>query len=73
MKNIDFYKDWPGLVEPHSEKDAPKGWGTLHFDPHRSKLIVSDDVSFYSKDRIPSAWHRFWIRLFLGWKWERVE
>lgn len=28
---------------------------------------------YWSLTRKPSAWHRFWVRVVLGWTWEDAQ
>ena len=63
--NIDFYKDWPGLGEPHSDKDLPKGWGMLDMN----KTAVSGSRPFlrisFARWRYKSTAYFYHERLFV--------
>ena len=40
----------------------------------RSRLIIAPgELSFQFSRPFPSAWHRFWYRVLLGWEWERID
>jgi hypothetical protein len=40
--------------------------------PVRAVLYVSNVMRLESPDPPPNLWLRFWQRVLLGWRWERV-
>ena len=57
--------------EPGTLAMCPKVYS---FQKERSRLVVAkNELSFQFSRPFPSAWHRFWYRVLLGWEWERID
>lgn len=39
----------------------------------RSAIHITPNFSIAVKDDMPNWWFRLWCRLFLGWRWVRVD
>ena len=40
--------------------------------PSLSILTINENFQVHFTDPMPGRWHRFWYRVLLGWKWEKV-
>jgi len=38
----------------------------------KSTLKINEDLKISFIEKMPNWWFRLWLRLFLGWKWEKL-
>ena len=57
------FRDWLGLGSSNMVKRAS----------YQSALCVNGELYFYYTVPMPRRWHRFWQRMLLGWRWEKVD
>lgn len=39
---------------------------------YKSKLIIYDGFVVQTEKEMPCLWHRLWLKIILGWTWEKI-
>lgn len=37
------------------------------------KIYITDHLEIHQPGKMPNIWHRFWMKLLLGWKMETLK